>query len=147
MISFVQDCLAIGNEGDAANESFLIDSGITAVLNVAAEVMPLHYQSDIISAKVGLIDGPGNYPSLYTVAIQILDVFLTEGEMVLVHCAAGISRAPFIVTCYLVLKQDVSYSEAEQFILSRRPEVNIQHVHLETYSEEFTSRYSKSLVS
>jgi len=82
MISFVQDGLAIGNESDAANESFLSDKGITAVLNVAAEVMPPHYQSDIISAKVGLVDGPGNYPSLYTVAIQILDVLSTEGEMV-----------------------------------------------------------------
>lgn len=147
MISFIQDCLAIGNESDATDESLLIDSGITAVLNVAAEIMPPHYQSDIISAKVGLIDGPGNYPSLYTVAIQILDVLLTEEEMVLVHCVAGISRSPFIVACYLVLKQDISYREAEQFILSRRPEVNIQHVHLEAYSEEFTSRYGKSLVS
>ena len=147
MISFVNDCLAIGNESDAANESLLSDRGITAVLNVAAEVIPPHYQSDIISAKVRLIDGPGNYPSLYTVAIQILNVLSTEGEMVLVHCATGISRSPFIVACYLVPKQDISYSEAEQLILSRRPEVNIQYVHLEAYSEEFMSRYGKSLVS
>lgn len=138
--------LAIGNESDAANESLLIDSGITAVLNVAAEVMPPHYQSDIISAKVGLIDGPGNYPSLYTVAIQMLETLLTEGEIVLVHCAAGISRSPFIVACYLVLNQNISYREAEPFLRSRRPDVNIQHVHLETYADEFASRYGKPLV-
>lgn len=146
MISFVQDYLVIGNESDAANESLLIKRGITAVLNVAVEVAQPYYKNEIISAKVGLIDGSGNYPSLYTVAIQILDVLLTEGEMVLIHCAAGVSRSPFIVACYFVLKQDISYCEAEQILLIRRPEVNIQHVHLETYAEEFASRYGKPLV-
>ncbi|KAI3662591.1 hypothetical protein MP638_000701 [Amoeboaphelidium occidentale] len=52
---------------------------------------------------------------------EIIDGALSKGQHILVHCNAGVSRAPSIVIAYLILKRGMSYDEAFNLVKAARP--------------------------
>jgi protein-tyrosine phosphatase len=52
---------------------------------------------------------------------EIIDKALSKGQHILVHCNAGVSRAPSIVIAYLILKRVMSYDEAFNLVKAARP--------------------------
>jgi len=124
--------LYVGDQMAAADPELLIDHGITAVLNCAYD-LDINYvgaagakhagtaavpfgMAPFRVAKVGLIDGPGNPPSLLATACHALDGLLHQeapesphaepiaAGNVLVHCRAGLSRSVTVAALYLHLK-------------------------------------------
>lgn len=97
----ISNNLWIGNSDDERHGD-LDNRGITAVLNVAYDMDTTRsWQDDIETAKVGLIDGPGNHLSTYCAAIITLASLLRR-RTVLVCCHTG-GRSAAVVIMYLAL--------------------------------------------
>lgn len=77
------------------------------------------YQTTIHHVHVPLIDGPGNRPEEVADLLKVLDELVGKGR-VLVHCAAGVSRSPFVIALYLAWTQGMPFEEALGIVASRR---------------------------
>jgi protein-tyrosine phosphatase len=91
--------LWIGNAGDARDAQSLRAKGITAVLNVATDLVSPP-DVDPIRFKVGLTDGPSNSSASYQAAADLLDYLLSKGHKVLLHCHEGRSRSAAVATLW-----------------------------------------------
>ena len=45
---------------------------------------------------------------------------MTNGEKVLVHCAAGISRSGTVVVAYMMAKYNIRYEDAVRMVRAKR---------------------------
>lgn len=93
----LRDNLYISGSEAAHDLGRLNEDGITAVLNVAYEINdPPTLPQDIFQIKVGLTDDDKNIPYTKRLAVETLKVLMLKGEKVLVHCAVGQSRSPYV---------------------------------------------------
>ncbi|MFZ0547486.1 MAG: dual specificity protein phosphatase [Candidatus Promineifilaceae bacterium] len=102
---------------------FLVNNGITAVVNIRAE-----REDDVIFYK----DKDINYLQLkvYDVTLpdfEILDEGIAwieqqvqDGRTVLVHCAKGRGRSATLLAAYLMHHQHMTFDEANDLLTSRR---------------------------
>ena len=58
-------------------------------------------------------------------------------ETVLVHCWSGISRSAVVVMAYLVAHHNMSVEQSRDFVLSKRPIVDVWP----DYYEQFAAKY------
>jgi protein-tyrosine phosphatase len=77
------------------------------------------YISPVPVVHFPLIDGPGNPPEDVAHIVQRLDAMVEQGK-VLVHCAAGVSRSPYVVALYFSWRHGVAFDEALAQVASRR---------------------------
>lgn len=82
----IENNVWIGSSADEACAD-LAGSGVTAILNTAFDLAPTRgWRAGIEYAHVGLIDGPGNPPSLYAAAVLALaGIIKTRSCMVCCH--------------------------------------------------------------
>ena len=81
--------------------------GITAILNVAYEVQdPPMYPSQIRQVKIGMSDNNENVPYMKDLAVMVCEKMMDEGEVILVHCAAGLSRSVYTAVMAVANKED-----------------------------------------
>lgn len=78
------------------------------------------YKTDVRLAHMPLIDGPGNTPESVAEVLERLDELLRNGNRVLVHCAAGVSRSPFVIALYLSWKHEMPFDDAIDLVAERR---------------------------
>lgn len=119
----ITDQIYIGNYDDAHNYKKLKEHGITAILNLSLnrEDIPESREFEtnkILYAKIPLYDAPKNPSGIIECAIDLLREFVHEGKTILVHCSAGMSRAPRIVCEYLRRWED--YVDPVGLIKTRR---------------------------
>lgn len=97
-------------------------SGLTAIVNLDRYTP---YTTAVRCEQMPLIDGPGNAPSAIAMVLEKLDELLESGK-VLLHCAAGVSRTPFVAALYLAWRHPMEFDEALEFTAQRRScELNI----------------------
>jgi len=77
------------------------------------------YRTDGRYQQRYLIDGEGNDPAAIAEVVLELDKLLTKGR-VLVHCASGVSRSPFVIALYLAWKHGLGFEEALDVVRHRR---------------------------
>ena len=58
-------------------------------------------------------------PPEIVAVLERMDGLLRKGR-VLVHCAAGVSRSPFIIALYLAWKQPLTFDEAMEIVARQR---------------------------
>ncbi len=123
-MDWINPQIAIGNIEDAMRRVDLEKAGVTAVLSLNG--FPTLSASNAFSwCCVPLIDGPGNQPSSLRTAVEALHSLIEDGHKVLVHCAEGASRSPFVVACYLATYEKVTFDEALELVADKRPRVAI----------------------
>jgi protein-tyrosine phosphatase len=70
---------------------------------------------------------------------DVIASFRQQGFNVLVHCAAGISRASMVMCGYLIRHRGMTYDQAMKHITTRRPLANPNEtftMHLKEYSRK-----------
>lgn len=114
--------LFIGNQRDAANKERLNKLGITHVLNVTSH-LPLHFEDEGITYKrlPATDSGSQNIKQYFSEAINFIECAQKTNGKVLVHCQAGVSRSPAIVTAYLIATTCKSLTEAFTVVKDCRP--------------------------
>ncbi|XP_051934033.1 dual specificity protein phosphatase 14 [Hippocampus zosterae] len=105
----------------ASNRGLLLSKGITCVVNATLE-LPNFNWPHVEYVKVPLADAPHSPISLYFdgVADKIHSVGRKRG-VVLVHCAAGVSRSASLCLAYLMKYHRVSLADAHAWVKARRP--------------------------
>ena len=103
MRQIVPHFLWLGHAGDARDAKVLLDAGIEAVVQLAAEELPLQLPRDLILCRFPLLDGPGNDAKLLYLATTTVANLLEKRLPVLVGCGNGMSRSPAVAAVALAL--------------------------------------------
>ena len=129
----ITEDIFIGHKDDAVNVPLLQAAGIDAVLNVAIDldICPAHDGLPFTYCKVGMIDGEGNFRSTLLAAVRMLRQLIKWEHTILVHCMAGISRSPTVVSLYLNRYDGVTLSYAFDYVLEHRPVADIHEALIE----------------
>ncbi len=93
MREVISERLWIGNAGDARDPGGVLDAGVTALVNLAAEELSPTLPRDILYCHFPLVDGPGNSSAIMKIAADTVVSLLREKVGTLVYCGAGMSRS------------------------------------------------------
>jgi hypothetical protein len=111
-IKALNNRIFLGNEDNAKNLELLQSYAITHVISLTNSV----YHTDKFSYyPINIDDSPlGNIYQYFEPCVEFINDALAapEGQNVLVHCAAGVSRSASIVIAYLMSAQRVDYETA-----------------------------------
>jgi protein-tyrosine phosphatase len=119
----VRDKIFLGHEYDAHMDA-IYSNRITACLNVANDLNdPLYPIHKLITVKVGLSDDKNNTPAMVGLAVTILRLLVEQGHTILIHCRAGMSRSPHILTIYLASLENRHYIDVWSELRLLRPEI------------------------
>jgi protein-tyrosine phosphatase len=106
----------------AVNVGQLHAAGITAILNVAAEINDLAGRDfGLLICKAGLSEqAQGDQPRI-NAACALLDYLLSAGHKVFIHCAGGCNRSPYISALCLAKREGKSFDAVLDEIRAIRP--------------------------
>lgn len=113
--------LWIGNAGDGRDAQRLLQAGVAAVINLAAEEPSPVLPRNIVYCHFPLTDGVPDDPSILRVAIQTVASLLKNQVPTLVYCGAGMSRSPAVVAAALSVVQGGSPDENLKEIAAGQP--------------------------
>ena len=85
--------LWVGTARDARDVKGLHDTGIRAVVDLAAEEPPAVLTRDLVYLRFPLVDGAGNEPKLVRATLAAVTALLRERVPTLVACGMGMSRS------------------------------------------------------
>lgn len=121
-VSLIMDGLILGSQDIAVELKILEDFNITHILNVGYKI-PNFYESKFIYKNVEILDDPStNIRIFFDGCFDFIDDGRQEG-CILVHCNAGVSRAPTIVIAYLMKKFNMKLKEAYELVKSVRSSI------------------------
>jgi protein-tyrosine phosphatase len=111
---------------------FIIDHGITAVLNIRAEreddiEFYQHHGIEHIQFKVPDVAVPDE--STISEAVEWIALQRDADRTVLVHCAKGRGRSAALVAAYLMREEGMSYEEAKALLDAKRPLTKLETKH------------------
>jgi hypothetical protein len=93
--------LFLGNAGAGRDYRAILDCGIQAIVQAAAEEPALQPPRDLIYCRFPLVDGPGNDLKLLQLAVATLARLIDDRIPTLVCCSMGLSRTPALAACAL----------------------------------------------
>ena len=97
--------LWIGNAGDGRDPERLLQAGVVAVMNFAAEEPSPVLPRSMIYCHFPIVDGATDDQAILRVAIHTLVSLLKNQVPTLVHCRAGMGRSPAVVAAALAIVQ------------------------------------------
>jgi hypothetical protein len=148
MITWITENVAIGEYTDAVNKELLDKEGIDCVLSLRGSGVEdnSNEEKDLLYGlgvsffrtpviEIGFLE---DVKIMLKSAAYMLKLLSQKYKRILVHCTAGIDRAPFVVAYYLVTKDDEIESissedfrfwitRAYEFIKKKRPQI-IEHM-------------------
>jgi protein-tyrosine phosphatase len=110
-----------GNAVEAIDVRSVLDLGVQAVVDLAAEEEPVRYPRDILVLRFPIIDGAGNPAWLLETIVSSLHGLLVNEIPTFVFCSAGLSRSPAICAAGLARYRNVSMEETLEVITKDRP--------------------------
>jgi protein-tyrosine phosphatase len=113
--------LWIGNAGDGRNCEGLLQAGVVAVVNLAAEESKPTLPRDLIYCHFPIDDGAQDNPKTLDVAVHTLVRLLNNEVSTLVNCSAGMSRSPAVAAAALSIVQGGTPEEKLKQIVAGRP--------------------------
>jgi protein-tyrosine phosphatase len=123
IVSKVLPWLYIGNCTSAHSIALLRQHHIKMVINLHDEHLDPIFD-EIEYKLIPLVDGDGNKWERIEEILRVLDEGKKLGN-VLIHCCGGMSRSPFVVLAYLILRQGWSMEKAIRWLKSVHPITNI----------------------
>lgn len=105
----------------------LNDIGITCVINLCAESdgpLSLYKKHGIQYFHIPTVDFCCPSVDSIDLGVSIINRYAEQKKKVYIHCKAGRGRSATIVFCWLVRYKNFSASQAMNYLISRRPQVN-----------------------
>jgi dual specificity MAP kinase phosphatase len=110
----------LGNSTDSQNHKFLVDNGITHILNVTKDE-PNCFEGEFKYLKITILDTINqNIATYFNSAHEFIEQARKSDGKILIHCYAGISRSATIVISYLMKTRRMSADTAFQYVKARR---------------------------
>lgn len=122
-ISRVYNRLFVGGYVQASKLSVSNPFGIQAVLDVSTEP-PYVEAPGIVYAHIPFKDGEGIPEDEFWSCLRFLFEQYSLGRVVLIHCAAGISRSVSIAISFLCYAQFLEFNAAREEVCTRRAIAN-----------------------
>lgn len=116
--------LFIGSEGDSQNPDFMRDNDIGFVVNCSRNI-PFLELPGVEYYRIPIDDDKTENDVLLShlpIVVRAIDVTLSRGKGVLVHCRAGMSRSASTVAGYLMYKYGLPAKNAIASIKDRKKE-------------------------
>ena len=113
--------LWLGHSGDANNIRLVMDTGIQAIIDLAANEKPIPMPREIIVCRFPMLDGAGNPPWLIQHAINCATDLLRNHIATLIYCSAGMSRTPMIAGAAVAKLKSWSLMKGIQFVVGNGP--------------------------
>ncbi len=116
----------------ARDYQFLLDNGITAVLNIRAEReddVRLYQKHDITYQQLKVLDVTVPSEEMIDAGVAFVRQQIEDGRTVLVHCAKGRGRSATILAAYLMRYENMSFEQANQTMKSIRPLTKLEGRH------------------
>jgi protein-tyrosine phosphatase len=126
-MSLVLKNLFLGSVFEASDPWFLTSNKIDLVVNAAQEInidykkMGFPNIETIRLDYLDLINEDLNQNNKLDNALEQIDDRLKNNKVVLIHCRAGASRGASVVIAYLMKKYNLSFLDAANFLVSKRP--------------------------
>lgn len=111
--------LWLGHAGDLRDPTLLLDAGIRAVVDLAANEPFPHLPRDLIYCRFPLLDGSGNDPKLLRLAIGTLVELIDMGIPTIVCCSNGMSRSTAIAAAAIARMSGTSADDKLIWIASQ----------------------------
>jgi hypothetical protein len=121
MREILPDQLWLGNAGDCRDPERILQSGIAAVVNLAAEEPSSNLPRSVIYCRFPIMDGAQDTPGVLDTAMQTLVLLLQHRIPTLVYCSAGMSRSPAVVAAALSITFGGSPEERLRQVVSGQP--------------------------
>ncbi|KAL6809645.1 protein-tyrosine phosphatase-like protein [Trichoderma sp. SZMC 28015] len=116
----------IGPVSAASSVQLLQTNSISHVLSIGAS--PSSKVPGVVYDRVSITDSPSSsIAKICDTACDIIETALQSNNgtgRILVHCSAGISRSPTVVTAYLIKHQNMSLRAALGQIVRARPQAS-----------------------
>jgi atypical dual specificity phosphatase len=123
-MSEITEQIYVGSYGDAASEQYLSDRGITHVITCADE-----FPSSLLRPgyKIQIVDDVADEKTkkYFLEAASVLDRWVREGNKIMVHCFAGMSRSVSVVITYFMMYKGWSFDLAHSHLKQRRYQTKI----------------------
>jgi atypical dual specificity phosphatase len=122
-MSEITEQIYVGSYGDAASEQYLSDRRITHVITCADE-----FPSSFIRPgyRIPIVDDVADAKTkkYFLEAASVLDRWVREGNKIMVHCFAGMSRSVSVVVTYFMMYKGWSFDLAYGHLKQRRIQSN-----------------------
>ena len=119
-IDQITEKIFLGNSDTAMYKDILKSAGITHILICGFELRAM-FPGEFVYYKIPLMDDEEEDVLKYFVETN---EFIEKSEKIYIHCAAGISRSSTITIAYLMMKENFTFSQASEFVRSKRKIVN-----------------------
>jgi atypical dual specificity phosphatase len=123
-MSQITEQIWVGSYGDASSDQYLSERRITHVITCADE-----FPSSIIRPgyRIPIVDDVADYKTkkYFLEAASILDRWVKEGNKIMVHCFAGMSRSVSVVITYFIVYKGWSFDVAHSHLRQRRHQTKV----------------------
>ncbi len=135
-VSPVEPLLFVGGQFRAAQWPLLHRMGIRAVLSLQAEREDIFPSvSPDRALRLPVVDHSAPSLQQLEAGVAFMSESFAAGLPVLVHCRAGVGRAPLTAAAYLMQQRAMPYREAVAYLLAARPIIRMNGIQLRRLME------------
>ncbi|KAM8933787.1 dual specificity protein phosphatase 19 [Pelodytes ibericus] len=120
-VAVIKPWLLLGSQDVAQDLEVMKKYKVTHILNVAYGVENV-FPDEFTYKKISILDLPEtDIASFFPECFDFIEQAKTQGGVVLVHCNAGVSRAPAIMIGFLMSSDKLKFARAFSVVKNARP--------------------------